>query len=189
MQQQDPYAAPKSNIGDMDQPQYGEAKAFSFSGRIGRIRYMAYSMGMMLLFSFIAGILGAAMAPIMSDPSGEAAGVVSGLLMIVVYAFIVVASFVLAIRRLNDFDASGWWSLLLFVPLVNGIFGLALWFVPGTKGGNRFGPEPPPNTGGAIFLALLMPIIAVIGILAAIAIPQYQAYVEKAAEIQSQQQP
>lgn len=47
----------------------------------------------------------------------------------------------LTTRRLHDVDRTGWWSLLLFVPIVHilTILGLSVW--PGTKGPNRFGPQ------------------------------------------------
>jgi uncharacterized membrane protein YhaH (DUF805 family) len=47
-----------------------------------------------------------------------------------------------AVRRLHDTDRSGWWLLLVFVPLVGNIV-LLIWFcTPSTSGPNRFGPMP-----------------------------------------------
>lgn len=47
------------------------------------------------------------------------------------------------VKRLHDIDKSGWWMLLLFVPIVGA---LALFvmngFIAGTPHANRFG-EPP----------------------------------------------
>jgi uncharacterized membrane protein YhaH (DUF805 family) len=46
-----------------------------------------------------------------------------------------------AVRRLHDTDRSGWWLLLVFVPL--GSIVLWIWFcMPSTSGPNRFGPMP-----------------------------------------------
>jgi uncharacterized membrane protein YhaH (DUF805 family) len=46
-----------------------------------------------------------------------------------------------AVRRLHDTNRSGWWLLLVFVPLGNIV--LLIWFcAPGTSGPNRFGPRP-----------------------------------------------
>jgi uncharacterized membrane protein YhaH (DUF805 family) len=48
----------------------------------------------------------------------------------------------ISIRRLHDLDRSGWWYLLVFVPLVGGII-LLIWnCMRGTVGPNRFGPDP-----------------------------------------------
>jgi len=46
-----------------------------------------------------------------------------------------------AVRRLHDTNRSGWWLLLVFVPLGNIV--LLIWFcMPSTSGVNRFGPMP-----------------------------------------------
>ena len=71
--------------------------------------------------------------------------------------------------------------LLNLVPLANLALYLVLLIMPGTQGANRFGDPPPPNSTGVIVLALVVPIIAVIGLVAAIAIPAYQDYTERAA--------
>ena len=67
---------------------------------------------------------------------------VFALVSIVCMIAIVVASIKLMIRRLHDLDKTGWFSILTFVPFVNIIFGIYLWVVKGTDGGNRFGPDP-----------------------------------------------
>jgi hypothetical protein len=61
------------------------------------------------------------------------------------------------------------------VPLANLIF----WFLPGTDGSNRYGPPPPPNSALVIVVGLVVPILLV-AVMAAIAIPAYQSYVERA---------
>ena len=46
-----------------------------------------------------------------------------------------------AVRRLQDTNRSGWWTLLTFVPLGNIV--LLIWFcAPSTPGPNRFGAIP-----------------------------------------------
>jgi uncharacterized membrane protein YhaH (DUF805 family) len=48
----------------------------------------------------------------------------------------------MGIRRLHDLDKSGWWTLIVFIPLV-GIIILLVWACThGTMGPNRFGPDP-----------------------------------------------
>ena len=46
-----------------------------------------------------------------------------------------------SVRRLHDSGRSGWFVLLLFVPLIN-LFCIALLCLPGTPGPNRYGPQP-----------------------------------------------
>jgi len=48
----------------------------------------------------------------------------------------------IAVRRLHDLDRSGWWILLVFIPLIGAIV-LLIWYCSrGTAGPNRFGPDP-----------------------------------------------
>jgi len=51
-------------------------------------------------------------------------------------------SIVICIKRLHDPDHAGWFYLLFFVPLVNIWIGIELYFLRGTEGANRFGPDP-----------------------------------------------
>ena len=47
-----------------------------------------------------------------------------------------------SIRRLHDLDRTGWWFLLVFIPIVGWIV-LLIWnCTRGTVGPNRFGPDP-----------------------------------------------
>jgi uncharacterized membrane protein YhaH (DUF805 family) len=46
-------------------------------------------------------------------------------------------------KRWHDRNKSGWWSLIMFVPIIGGIWMLVeLGFLRGTEGANRFGPDP-----------------------------------------------
>ena len=164
-----PYAKPNAAVAEAAE-EYQEVKVFATSGRIGRVRYIAYGMGIYLLF----GILGA----LLSMALGNAG-------MVIAWVAILVVGFMLTIQRCHDFNTTGWLSLLVLVPLVNLIF----WFIPGTDGPNDYGAKTPPNGVGVIVAALIVPIVAVIGILAAIALPAYQQYQKRAVEkMQMQQQ-
>ena len=52
----------------------------------------------------------------------------------------------ISIRRLNDLNLSGWFVLLLGLPLIN----FALLVLPGSSSTNRFGPPPQKMTKGEI---------------------------------------
>ncbi|MEN0107040.1 MAG: DUF805 domain-containing protein, partial [Pseudomonas sp.] len=105
-----------------------------------------------------------------------------GLLVILgVLAMIVIGVFIGA-KRLHDIGWSAWLWLLLLVPAVGSVFAIIMLVVPGTPGPNRYGPPPPPNSKGVIVLAWTMLLVPIIGILAAIALPAYQGYVQRAEE-------
>jgi hypothetical protein len=59
MATQNPYATPRTNVARDDDAQYGEVRMFSSSGRIGRVRYIAYTIGFSLLGALLIGVAGA----------------------------------------------------------------------------------------------------------------------------------
>ena len=52
----------------------------------------------------------------------------------------------LCIRRLHDVGRSGWWYLILFVPLVGAIL-LIVWFCSDSGPDNQWGPNPKVRPG------------------------------------------
>jgi uncharacterized membrane protein YhaH (DUF805 family) len=43
-----------------------------------------------------------------------------------------------AIRRLHDINASGWWSVAIFIPFANFLLLIRLFFSKGTTGKNKY---------------------------------------------------
>ena len=165
MEQSNPYSAPTAAVSDIQNDDgFGDLKIFTAKGRIGRIRYLMYTMGVSLVGMFLAAIL-------MLIP------VVGPFLAIALYVGILVVSIFLTIQRSHDFNATGWMSLVLLIPLVSLIF----YFIPGTKGSNNYGLQPPPNSKAIKITAFLLLAIFVIGIVAAIALPAIDSYMMKAA--------
>jgi uncharacterized membrane protein YhaH (DUF805 family) len=162
-----PYAAPQADVRDVSTGEYQEITLWSPRGRIGRLRYLAYSTAP----AFLAGVVAGALAP-----TGVAGLVVGAAIYVAAVVFTIIA----AIKRSHDMDWSGWTVLLIFIPLV----GLIWVFKSGTAGSNRFGSPPPPNTTAVKVLALLFPLLLVIGMVAAIIIPAYQDYIGRAQGLQ-----
>jgi uncharacterized membrane protein YhaH (DUF805 family) len=48
----------------------------------------------------------------------------------------------ITVKRLHDHDRSGWWALALLVPFLNLWVWVTVAFLAGTRGENRFGPDP-----------------------------------------------
>jgi uncharacterized membrane protein YhaH (DUF805 family) len=171
--QTNPYQAPGTTVGDAP-GQFGEVKLLSAAGRLGRIRYIGYSIGMTLVGYLIGGAVGALAGMIGNGMLAVAVGALVAIGLLVV-------GVMLTIQRCHDFNMTGWMSLLLIVPLVALIF----WFIPGTAGANRYGDPPPPNTTGVVLLATILPVIFVVGIVAAVALPAYVDYQKRAQAAQS----
>jgi len=167
-----PYSPPRAGV-DNDVGSGADTSftlnLFSAAGRIGRIRYLTYSMGISLLILVVGGILAALISPY---------------LFVLAYVALFYAQFMLTIKRSHDFNTGGWLSLVLLVPIASLIF----LFIPGTDGPNRFGNKTAPNGNAGMIAIALVVGVALIGILAAIAIPQYAKYVAKAKAAQVQQQ-
>ncbi|WP_164931897.1 DUF805 domain-containing protein [Janthinobacterium sp. 17J80-10] len=180
-----PYLAPDAVLtgAPADDDTY-EPAIFSLQGRIGRVRYLAYSFLLSLVLMLVAGIITAIVSVIARDP-----GVTIIVMAIAFYIPSFLLGFAMAKRRLNDLDRTGWLSLLMLVPLVNVVLVLYLIFGAGTPTANRFGPRPVKNSRAVVLSGILIPVfIALIGILAAIAIPAYQSYMLRAQAAQMQQQ-
>lgn len=64
-------------------------------------------------------------------------GVISSLLLIV-------PQLAVSVRRLHDINRTGWWLLLLLLPLIGWLVLLVFYVTEGTRGENRFGPDPKP---------------------------------------------
>jgi uncharacterized membrane protein YhaH (DUF805 family) len=182
MNDQNPYSAPDASL-ETGQQEFYQPKIFSFKGRIGRLRYIAYGMGtylaiMAVFMPFMGGtmLLGGSM-----ELAGETVmpiAVIVGLS--VFYIAIIVLSVAFGKRRLNDLNRSGWWMLIFIVPLVNLFMAIYIVFFPGSNEANDFGAPPTANSLGVKILGSIFPLIFLLGIVAAIAIPAYQEYISAA---------
>jgi uncharacterized membrane protein YhaH (DUF805 family) len=166
-----PFAPPVAHVRDIDEGQvFQPVKIFSIAGRMGRLRYLAYTFGTWLLLSFVGGAIAGGLGA-----ATNSSGVV-GAMMIVIYVAMIVLNVMFLIQRSHDMDLSGWFGLLTLIPLV-----VLYWiFKGGTPGPNRFGAPPPPNTLGVKILAWILPAIMIIGIIAAVSIPAYVDYQKRA---------
>jgi len=165
------YAPPMAHVSDMQTGTgVGELKIFSSKGRIGRLRYLAYSAGAGVLFNLSVTVLTLVLPPVLLS-----------LVALATMAVLIWFHVITGIKRCHDMDISGWWCLTIFIPII----ALVWVFAPGSRGDNRFGPPPPANTWGVRLLALILPAVVLIGILAAVAIPQYKHYTDRARAAQA----
>ncbi|MDE1461037.1 DUF805 domain-containing protein [Spartinivicinus poritis] len=175
MVQDNIYQSPGSDLNKEGQDEiYGELNVLNAKGRIGRVRLLAWGITVGLLFVGLTAI-----ANVLFTAIGGIGTFIGGGLTIIFYVALLYFYVIYTIQRCHDINISGWFSILFIViPIVY----LALYFIPGTQGSNKYGNQPPPNSRKVIVIALAFPII--IGILAAISIPAYKSYVERAQQQQ-----
>jgi len=166
-----PYAAPRAAVADVYEDEGGiqPVKWFSAKGRVGRLRYLARTLVGYLLFLAVFFVLS-----MLTGRSGV--GIWAGLAVTLVTIPYVIFIVLLSIQRSHDMGWTGWTVLLAFIPFV----GLIWLLNPGTKGSNRFGAPPPPNSTLVKIGGLIFPVMALVGIIAAIALPAYQGYMQRA---------
>lgn len=123
---------------------------FSLSDRVGRIRYFTYIVGALTGCAFLLILIYVA-SSLLPAGLGKVVSVTSYIMIKNVIFPLVV--FVMSIRRLHDFGLSGWWSLLILIPLAP----LVLLVIPGKKEANRFGPVPAPNPVSLKLTAIALP--------------------------------
>jgi uncharacterized membrane protein YhaH (DUF805 family) len=110
----------------------GFANYVNFSGRAPRSEYWYW-----VLFTIIVSIVASAIDSFVFGTGGMTGqiGIVDSLATLA----LLLPSISVGVRRLHDLDRSGWWLLLVFIPLIGGIV-LIVWFcMRGTAGSNRFG--------------------------------------------------
>lgn len=157
--QPSPYMPPRADI-DPQAGQVGRLKANSFNGRIGRLRYLAWSLVLMAGFAVVFAALSA--VTLVSETLG-------GILVIAASVGMLVISVQIGVQRLHDMGWTGWLWLLNLVPIVNSLFWIIMLVVPGSAGSNRFGPQPPPNSLAVNILAGLFLLLIAGGLLAVFA--------------------
>lgn len=109
---------------------------FTSKGRLNRKSYIYRSIFLSLVLSVIQAVLTFASNTIC------ALELLFAVLLLVSGIFGVVASIMMLARRLHDLDLSGWWMLLLCVPLINLFFAIYFYFFKGTEGPNQYGDDP-----------------------------------------------
>lgn len=116
---------------------------FDFAGRSRRKEYWMFALlGLLVWVVWFVG----ANAVMATSLNGTAS--VSGTAMLVtglvglwgLLSFI--PAIAVAVRRLHDGNRSGWWLLIGLVPFVGGLVLLYFYLIEGTRGPNRFGPDP-----------------------------------------------
>ena len=125
-----------------------------FQGRSRRKEYWMFLLAVIILYTvfmvpLMLGGFSMAMAGQQSTP-GPLYFVGFGVMGILVLALLV-PSIAVQVRRFHDQDRSGWMVLIGLIPYVGGIIVLVFMCLDGTRGPNRFGPDPKGPTHQDVF--------------------------------------
>jgi uncharacterized membrane protein YhaH (DUF805 family) len=109
---------------------------FKFSGRRNRQSYIY------VLLAQIGTLIGLSIVAMIATALLTSVAPLGWLLLLAVIAGFVavcVSGWATGSQRIRDFDRSGVWILLVLIPYVGWLVSLAIMFVPGTPGENRYG--------------------------------------------------
>lgn len=116
-----------------------------FSGRARRMEFWIF-----VLINFIIGIVLA----IIDSVAGLGFGGGMGVLGTIYSLAVLIPSLAVGVRRLHDTNRTGWWLLIVLVPLAGIIIYIVFAAMDSQPGENKYGPNPkaapaPPATPAA----------------------------------------
>ncbi|QFT78436.1 DUF805 domain-containing protein [Erythrobacter sp. THAF29] len=112
-----------------------------FSGRSRRKEYWMFVLFQIIVLVFMAILVG------ITGGFDESGASTFGSIMLIICGIVYLGLFFIpglavTVRRFHDQDKSGWFILLQFIPYVGGLIVLVFMCLEGTRGPNRYGPDP-----------------------------------------------
>lgn len=156
-----PYSPPRAAVGET-LPEFSELEVFSVQGRIGRLRFLAWTLVSLMAATVVAALI------TLSLFSGEhfLLGGLLGAVALLAYLYV---NITITVQRLHDLGWSGWLWFLNLVPMVGSVFPILITVMPGNTGANRFGAPPPPNSTAVKILSALWLVLLAVLIIGALA--------------------
>ncbi len=109
---------------------------FSFDGRINRRTYWLHALFPLIILDFIITLLIASVEIFLFSTPGKPYIAISPFLTTPVLFYSLLA---IIAKRLHDLDDSGWWSLLVFIPIVGWFFIVGVGIFKGFECDHGFG--------------------------------------------------
>jgi len=124
-------------------------KYAQFSGRARRLEFWLFTLFIVLVEIVYFVLLGVTGNFLTSDYGGmNGAGIALVGIFSLFFLGIFIPSIAVTFRRLHDTNRSAWWLLISFLPVIGALVLLVFYFLPGTPGPNRFGPDPKSSVTG-----------------------------------------
>ena len=121
------------------------SKYATFTGRAPRSEYWWFALFVFLLSIPVSIVDQTLVAPAIGYESfaESTPQILSGLMSLA----LLLPGIGVAVRRMHDLEKSGWWILIVLIPIL-GVLIMIYWFVQrGTAGPNAYGPDPLASTG------------------------------------------
>lgn len=117
---------------------------FDFAGRSRRKEYWMFFLLNLIIITVMTTVLfglGFSMDPYTASSGGPVTWLIFAVMGL--YSLIVlIPSIAVQVRRFHDQDKSGWFVLINFVPYIGGLIVLVFMLLEGTRGPNKYGPDP-----------------------------------------------
>ena len=117
---------PENMMSFMDATKSGIGKSFTFSSRSSRSEYWWW---------MLAGILFQIICTIIAVLGNVGVAAIFPILLVLPTATMIV-------RRLHDLEKSGWWVLIVLIPLIGILYLIYLFIQEGDMNENIYGPVP-----------------------------------------------
>lgn len=164
METTNPYQTPEAEVTSSDNSAKVQTpKFFAVNGRIGRLRYMCYSMGAYVV-TLVFALLIAIIASVMGMSEEQMEPIVTVVMLVIMLPF----ALIICKRRGHDLGMKTAYVALMFVPFVNFFYGLYLTFAAGIDAENEYGLPPSENSFGVKFVLGFVVIMFVVFIVLAL---------------------
>lgn len=125
-----------------------------FSGRSRRKEYWMFTLFSVIVSIVLLGLMFGGMGGIDETTGEPQMGALSfvGIGLLALWGLgSLIPSIAVQVRRFHDQDKSGWFVLLGFIPYIGGLIVLVFMCIEGTRGPNRFGPDPKDPASADVF--------------------------------------
>lgn len=114
-----------------------------FSGRSRRKEFWLFTLLITVVMIVLSVVTGAGAVFMDPETAASGAGFGMGIILILLLSLaLFIPGLAVQVRRFHDQDKSGWFVLLNFIPYLGGLIVLVFMCLEGTRGPNRFGPDP-----------------------------------------------
>ena len=116
------------------------SKYTTFSGRASRPEIWWWTLFVVLLHISIGIVDGA--LPEVTWGYAPRVEMMGGPLSLTTSMVLLLPNLSVSVRRLHDIDRSGWWFLILLIPIIGALVLIYWWVQPSTKGANSYDVQP-----------------------------------------------